>query len=70
MLHIPLNDLAEKVLLKFLMDKLPNFYDQNAYSFAIAVWSMAGLGCKNKEFWKLVEQKLIHEEIYRYIPLH
>jgi len=52
------------------MDKLPNFNYENGSSLAMIVMGMAGLGCTDPKFWKLVEQKLIDEEIYRYIPLN
>lgn len=70
MVNLPFDSLAETVLLKFVMDKLPNFNYENGSSLAMIVMGMAGLGCTDPKFWKLVEQKLIDEEIYRYIPLN
>jgi len=70
MMNLPYNDMAEKVLLKLLMDKVPNFDNQNSYSLGMIIMGMAGMGCCNKAFWKLIEEKLITEELYRYMPLN
>eukprot|EP00801_Mesodinium_rubrum_P001068 Mrub_01068.p1 GENE.Mrub_01068~~Mrub_01068.p1 ORF type:complete len:760 (+),score=136.67 Mrub_01068:47-2326(+) len=70
MVNLPFDSLAETVLLKFIMDKLPNFNYENGSSLAMIVMGMSGLGCTDPKFWKLVEEKLIDEEIYRYIPLN